>query len=110
MNMSKHTPGPWTYAAKVKEFLLDFPSNGPVSARVNGPHKGQVAASTGRGQEECEANARLIAAAPELLAMCEAMLPYVEAGSPWDVSDDRTLAQIQKAARAAIAKATGGGE
>ena len=98
---AKHTPGPW---------LTD---RGNV-------HTGQIAtihhclnndwveiwtdkwAETGLGEGEQEANARLIAAAPELL---DALTEIVAAadGDGWKQLD-ATFA----AARAAIAKATGG--
>jgi hypothetical protein len=96
MSQAKHTPGPW---------LTDR----------NNVHTGQIAtihhclnndwvevwtdkwAETGLGEAEQEANARLIAAAPELLEALQALL----AESVYESMATAT-------ARAAIAKATGG--
>jgi len=99
MSQAKHTPGPW---------LTDR----------NNVHTGQIAtihhclnnnwvevwtdkwAETGLGEAEQEANARLIAAAPELLdALVEAASGYSEFSE-----GDR---EILRKCRAAIAKATG---
>ena len=52
--------------------------------------------------KEAEANARLIAAAPELLEALQNMLGLTEA------SDYMGVGEIEQQARAAIAKATGG--
>lgn len=64
-----HTPGPW--AASLSEHVLD--GNRIVSTRVNGPRRGIVATAYAheRNVDECDANARLIAAAPELLRCLE---------------------------------------
>ena len=97
---AKHTPGPW---------LTDR----------NNAHTGQIAtvyhcigndwieiwtdkwAETGLGEGEQEANARLIAAAPELL---DALIELADCGAEaW--GEDRPCVRI---ARDAIAKATGG--
>lgn len=94
---AKHTPGPW---------LTDR----------NNVHTGQIAtvhhcigndwieiwtdkwAETGLGEGEQEANARLIAAAPDLLAALQSVLA--------NSLDSQGLADAHKQARAAIAKAT----
>ena len=55
------------------------------------------------GLAETTANARLMAAAPELLAALQGMIEYFIEGSIDDYSDTETM----QAARAAIAKATG---
>jgi len=52
--------------------------------------------------EKAEANARLIAAAPDLLKSCKDLLFFCENMDPKD-----TMREIWEAARAAIAKATG---
>jgi hypothetical protein len=57
--MSKHTPGPWSYAAdSLKDGRYSIYHNGPIA------YCGDTTARDGDG----EANARLIAAAPEMLA------------------------------------------
>lgn len=70
----KHTPGPWkAYKEKLGqiEIIGPFPENYPVAAIC-------VDNDTDR------ANARLIAAAPDLLEACyvalEGLMPYTEAG------------------------------
>ena len=93
--MSKHTPGPWasneyTTSVSVPLKAVDCERIGFSIVFVNG-HRGKEAA----------ANARLIAAAPELL---EALKEIVDAadGAGWEQLDPSF-----KKARAAIAKATG---
>jgi hypothetical protein len=90
--MAKHTPGPW------------YSRNG------RSPHfQGQVASeSTGATiaisySDEDGANARLIAAAPELLDGCNAALAYL-ADPPSEFKENRKAAVA--IIRAAIAKAT----
>lgn len=84
-----HTPGPWGVGEKRGVWV------GPVV----------MADSRGRGVAfvcgESDANARLIAAAPDLLAACEELLIYL---GDWDDPENETCA----AARRAIAKAKGG--
>lgn len=63
--VSEHTPGPWTYRPPgVQLGLAVIASNGHVIY-------------SDRHTEETEANARLIAAAPELLAALEQLSDYV---------------------------------
>lgn len=54
--MTKHTPGPWAIAEPTYKCL--------VTAGENGLHIAQAATV---GTPNCEANARLIATAPEML-------------------------------------------
>lgn len=102
---TEHTPGPWTVA-----------SNGDDGARVNafatvawcptsaafGVDGSQVISA-----DEAEANARLIAAAPELLAACEV---FIEAERRAEVNGREGFGlytEAMSAARAAVAKARG---
>jgi len=57
------------------------------------------------GKDEQQANAHLIAAAPDLLAACEDMLDALDAEYPNGKAGSKTDAAYQ-ATRAAIAKAT----
>jgi hypothetical protein len=60
--MSKHTPGPWvSHVSKVDEFT----GNEVILIRAESPLRGIV--SIEDDHEEAQANARLIAAAPEML-------------------------------------------
>ena len=65
--MSGHTPGPWGVAV--------FKSGARSVTNQSGHF---VADVQGIGQDERNANARLIAAAPELLAACEQVVREVE--------------------------------
>ena len=90
--MSKHTPGPWT---------ANKPTRDNGRAEI---HAGCMLVAQAfnwmldaEGDEQCWADARLIAAAPELLEALQDM-----------VSDHASLSAATLAfARAAIAKATG---
>lgn len=83
---NKHTPGPWTV--------------GDTPAIVYDDNACEVAMAT-FNQESFEANARLIAAAPELLAALEFIVNDAEPGE-----DARLTANGYNRACAAIAKAT----
>ena len=80
-----------------------------IEDRLENAHIGYRAIVDEEGCTVCnpspmgEANARLIAAAPELLAALQGMIEYFVDCSIDDYSDTETL----QAARAAIAKATG---
>ena len=98
--MSKHTPGPW---------FCPTPLHGTfyVEARIDGGMLQEVA-SCGPTAEPSQqaANARLIAAAPELLEALHGMLALDEEHHQRGHCDDDVCAEVRKA-RAAIAKATG---
>lgn len=70
---TKHTPGPWRYT---DGGIIDIPKNCLEIADVYGAdiHDDK------RGPEllEAQANARLIAAAPELLEACKKSTKYIE--------------------------------
>ena len=87
---AKHTPGPWSFC-----------NNTLCQANGNYLHLGTWSESSGLGKM-AQANARLIAAAPDLLDALQNMLTAWETGEAY--SDIKN--QIGNA-RAAIAKATG---
>ena len=95
--MSKHTPGPWMYDSYVGEDPYDDPDCPFVEIGTTRwvPNKVDVPAAL-----EAWANARLIAAAPDLLDALESL--ELTAGLP-AMQDD----PARVAARAAIAKAKG---
>ena len=121
---SKHTPGPWRYQGVGQHFWIT--SAHPATPSVVGTHVAElpyappvVKNSMCPGHDEAEANARLIAAAPEtaaerdrlkeinaeLLAACDAAI------SLWDdlysgMSDEGER-EVFETMRAAIAKARG---
>lgn len=95
--MSKHTPGPWSL----------FDDGSEVHDRIVGPVvgvKGMTAtvarAAFGiRPNQEVAANARLIAAAPDLLAACESVIDGLASmGCDWgDEQHAIVSAAIRKA-------------
>ncbi len=90
--MSKHTPGPWHHTGREFNDVRDSDDELVAVAlhlRVGQPQ---------RSVQEAEANARLIAAAPELLEALQQALEFVDG---W-----KELSWCAPA-RAAIAKATG---
>lgn len=91
-----HTPGPWT-RTRGEQFRHDH------SRGVRGPDGTYVAAALDFNRsdrdEECEANARLIAAAPDLLSALKNLLQVCE--------DERESDDMLQDSRAAIAKAEG---
>lgn len=88
-----HTPGPWRYCPA---------NNGHMIA---GAKPGYLAEVRDCGSGDVHANARLIAAAPELLEMLYIALPFIE-----DAKDDPAykagrVAQVEARIRAVIIKA-----
>jgi hypothetical protein len=88
VSAARHTPGPWTYP-------------GGTGNLIGGPDRLRIADLGGleRSPDERQANARLIAAAPDLLAACKA---FAAARSNPELS----AAVLQ--AESAILKAEGG--
>ena len=101
--MSKHTPGPWV---AIEDALTNggLTSNILIRARVLGAVRNITLAKVDRfGGEEAIANARLIAAAPELLELLKAVVATrnkhiinndIEGMWGWD---DKVAAAIAKA-------------
>ena len=106
--MSKHTPGPWTIAD-------DNGTDIGIIARKRGRGGQMVAMVTvdedvPQDDDERLANARLIAAAPDLLAACKA---FAAARKAWRECDDMSSIEYLDTLDAidfdaAIAKAEGG--
>lgn len=93
--MSKHTPGPWCIRAERYRFIHVYATGGGIC------HLDTV-------DGEGAANARLIAAAPDLLLALQMAMPaldLVRAQFPRHPGDDSI--DVVAAARAAIRKATG---
>ncbi|WP_414490143.1 hypothetical protein [Stenotrophomonas maltophilia] len=91
---SKHTPGPW-----MVRFREDGSSYISMGDPNKGPHKAADLFLTADGGESDLADARLIAAAPELLEACQAARALTPDGT-------HTAGVLD----AAIAKATGGAQ
>jgi hypothetical protein len=90
----KHTPGPW------RTFVWNEFAGEAVIQKVVVINDNKEIAKFSRGTDEVMANARLIAAAPELLEALE-MLAAVDFGADGSVERGALLARI------AIAKARG---
>lgn len=95
--MTEHTPGPW---------VAICPAEGWDGWWVEAAGEQHIAEVTGYQSDPVRrANAHLIAAAPDLLAACEAALEAIrgDADIDWMLNVERQL-------RTAIAKARGGGQ
>lgn len=90
------TPGPWSC-----DRIWDTPES-RIHARVDGGAPIALAeAFTMRVAGEKEANARLIAAAPDLLEACELIIGSVR------IPDDEVSQEVLRRLRLAVRKATG---
>ena len=120
---AKHPPGPW----KVDKELTSRSGEWLIAMDAGDKGRGIAIAETRVATGAELANARLIAAAPELLEACQTFAEWLrreEAGFPaetrfntpegeakwreWFDENLRVCALAQEQARAAIAKATGG--
>lgn len=95
----KHTPGPWKAIAY----------QGHAATSIISDHAEQTiqiaeCSGFGRHSNECLADARLIAAAPDLV---EALAPFVARNSSEETITITVRTEDVTRARAAIAKATG---
>lgn len=90
MSKSKHTPGPWACCIPKSNEYVAIVAGELAVASVN------TACGLDGTLLPCEANANLIAAAPDLFDACEAML-----------QGRRSISQAIKMARAAVEKAKG---
>lgn len=97
MSKDTHAPGPWTARHE--------PDEGGEYA-IQAKNGIQVALTIGNTRTEA-ANAHLIAAAPELLEALQACMDFLEPMRFDRPSDDARAFELDKLARAAIAKATG---
>lgn len=101
--MSAHTPGPWKVVNHPRVAHVD--SMRSVGHGANG--MASIVWLTG-GALAQEANARLIAAAPDLLAALKAARAFVAQRAGWSGShNDKVAEQVLVEVDAAIAKAEG---
>lgn len=96
---AKHTPGPWAYA-------YDGSSTWSIG-EADDPQDKLVASIGDRDDARATANARLIAAAPDLLKALEFCAQAIRTAG-LDTVKGGICAQAFAEARAAIAKARGG--
>lgn len=104
MTAPKHTPGPWKSVYRNGMAAAQYGHN--VSCDMHsGPGMvagcDSIAEVRGHDDDEAKANARLIAAAPDLLAACERFI------RAQDENDRNGLTSAAMLASAAIAKARG---
>ena len=100
--MNKYTPAPWHYTTTPQ------PNGCPIIGNERGLMVAMLAHSVNHHdqREEAEANARLIAAAPELLEVVE-MAAGISLHTIPNSECKCSQCEMVKAARAAIFKATG---
>lgn len=100
--MTEHTPGPW----KVYNAFDLIRKPGSVAfERIGTPIVTVLECNEGYDIVATKADAQLIAAAPDLLAACEAALEAIRSDADID-----WMLNVESQCRAAIAKARGGGE
>lgn len=104
--MALHTPGPWT-TDTTKRYRQMVSEQIPESIPIRGPDGIGLAATYDFNRfdrdAECEANARLIAAAPDLLAALE-RITLINGSTG---GHKAMVAEFKHIARTAIAKARG---
>ena len=75
MTTITHTPGPWA--------VTDYNGKTIITAR-DGEDWCATIDSNGQSSEECEANAWLIAAAPELLSVLRSLVSQYDPDGRWE--------------------------
>ena len=101
--MSKHTPGPWLPNDDCREIVAV--ENGFMVASIHGPDHRLTGKDRREGHACATANARLIAAAPDLLEALQRFVALMQ--SPSSPARMRALEAQTRDACAAIARATG---
>lgn len=99
--MADHTPGPWKW----------WTSNSLMRLTADRGRDGGVLSAVRRSDgfadiEVSDANARLIAAAPDLMEVVQALITCADEDFIANTSHQDSLGVLADAARAAIAKAT----
>ena len=100
--MSKHTPGPWVVNRYPEELLVEARPSGAFVAKCDG-----ISATIGSA-EELMTNARLIAAAPDMLAVLKDASFVIRAHAE-RYPGDRDAQALWDRCADAIYKAEGGG-
>lgn len=103
----KHTPGPWETCYWLDD-EFSVAQDSPAFTRVC--VMSYVVKKGNAPNEEMDANARLIAAAPELLEALQSLIAVEPTASGCKAFELMVTGKDMDRARAAIAKATGGGE
>lgn len=108
MMKTKHTAGTWSYYhTDDPDWILVMAGGkaGRIVANVNGKSCPDLSSAPCDVVMPAESNARLIAAAPELLGACQAVL-RAQQSHRWHVNSDE--ADPFELVRTALAKATAG--
>jgi len=98
MSKIKHTPGPWKYDPDNERSDLIVRAGGLLLAEVNDTRSWPLA--------QCQANARLIAAAPDMLAALQAALELSDKIKEVDQPRTDECQAVYNQVKAAIDKAT----
>lgn len=107
MNRTQHSPGPWTVETREHVHAIQDRNGQDLTYQDTTPNENHGSiTSRSRLKIETLANARLIAAAPELLEALQNIVGTYNDSDRWTQGDEPEPVEIQ-AARAAIAKATG---
>ena len=104
--MNTHTPGPWVVESLPDEGPSIHTGGSGIARRIAGVDVGGWKRTT---LADAEANARLIAAAPDLLEALQAIAHFIHTTSAAEGGASKYSANVVAAdmVRAAIAKATG---
>jgi hypothetical protein len=100
MSAAQHTPGPWKAVRNASFWEVVTPLLGQTLDQAN-EYSPSLAYVWGEGEEQAEANARLIAAAPDLLEALRTARDHIDMDA-LEISHCKDAERI----RAAIAKAT----
>jgi len=106
--MTSHTPGPWRNGKDGHNILSAQPGERPKMLASVYHDLGGVGGLTSKEHAEAHANARLMAAAPDLLAACRAqhrniatLLKLIDESDQWaDLASMSALGDIANAMRA----------
>lgn len=105
---AEHTPGPWSLGHETSKNDPDTSFRGPFINVVAGLGFSLPALAAGETMVEARANARLIAAAPELLEALEQAAERFDFAAHRDKNQAGLWATAAKEARAVAEKARGG--
>lgn len=94
--MTKHTPGPWEQTYGKRGTLCVISDTTWICGEIENPH-------SPIDEVEAIANARLIAAAPDLLEALEGVSVLINSGALKSFTSEPWVGRVQRA----IAKATG---
>lgn len=101
--MSKHTPGPWlltTSGSEVEGVNVTFHIRSDERVSIASGQSQEHLPDSGIHEEECIANANLIAAAPDLLAALEEAIDMIDIDSNISISSPMAIRWKEAVAKA----------